>query len=136
MSLASTISRLSRTANRIADKFGTDEVFVLARRRAADGRGATVKAYAPTTRAPFRCFYSVLDSAPEKLEVIRAERRAPVLFRRFVLRSDAAVTHENRLRLVARGDVPQIEMEIVRVAPLSGLLVEVIAVEELKAGAQ
>ena len=132
-SLGLLLNRLAATTNRIVARFGTDDFLVLRASKTGNGRGGTKKEFEPTTEEPHGCFYSVYDAGPKEQEEVRAARRAPVIFRRFVCQTGVDVTHADRLRLVARADVPEIDLEIVRVAPLSGVLLEVITVEELKA---
>lgn len=127
------LAQLAPVADALAAQFGTDTFFVLRAAATQNGRGSTVKTYQPTTAAALPCFCAVLPAQAEALEEQRANQRRPVVFRRFVVGRTVNVQHDDRLRLVARGSVPQIDMEIVRVAPLSGLYQEVITVAEAPA---
>lgn len=135
-SLAATLNRLgSRTVPRLTEKLGTDSLFVLrAASPTSDGRGGARKAYTPTTDEAIPCFYAVITSPrDEQLERIIAERKVPLVFRRFVCAAATDVTPRDRLTLVARGAVAEVVgMEIVRAAPISGVLMEIVTVEEQK----
>ncbi len=128
-SLANTLGRLAQTAAKTIDKLGTDSFFVLRETATPNNRGATVKSFAATTTNPIPCFYAVVSRNPESLEEEFGQQRKPVVFRRFVCAATVDVKTKDRLRLVARDTVPQIDMEILRVEPLSGVLIAIITAE-------
>jgi hypothetical protein len=133
--LGNILTRLEPTMGRLTGQFGTDDFFVL--RHAApvsDQRGGTRKSYEATTEEALRCFCTVIQAHGGELEKIVAARKVPVVIRRFVCAATVDVNTQDRLKLVARGEVPEItDMEVVRAVPLSGVLMEVIAIEERKA---
>lgn len=128
-SLANTLARLAKTTALLTDKLGTDSFFVLRETATPNGRGATIKSFAQTTPQPVPCFYAVVSRNPEAIEEEFGQQRKPVVFRRFVCAATVDVKTKDRLRLVARDSVPQIDMEILRVAPLSGVVLEIITAE-------
>lgn len=132
-SLAKTLLNLAQTTTRLIDRQATDSCFVLRATKTPDGRGQTVKTYAATTTTALPCFYAVLSGTAAEMEAERVAQKRPVVYRRLVLAAAVDVTPKDRLRLVARGDVPQLDLEIVRVAALSGVMKEVIVVEEVAA---
>jgi hypothetical protein len=133
MSFANLMNRMSTLAENLTEKIGTDSFFVLRATKTLDGKGGSTKPLTATTAAAIPCFYNVLPSSHEKLEEVSAAQRKPVIFRRFVCKASADVRHNDTLRLVARGEVGQIDMQIVKVAPLTGVMLEIITVEETPA---
>jgi hypothetical protein len=131
--LGKLLTRLAATTNRIVERFGTDEFFVLREQVTKDNRGSSRKSYGPTTPSPFGCFVAVLPDTAQGLAEMRAAQRRPVVFRRFVIQTTVGVKHDDRLRLVARGDSPEVDVSVVKVTPLSGLMQEVITAEEIGA---
>lgn len=106
-------------------------MFVLRATETEDGRGGVVRQLSATTAAPYPCSYSVMPISAKALEEQRASGSKPVIYRRFISASDVDVLYTDRLRLVAFGDVPQIDMVIVKIAPLSGVAKEIITIEEI-----
>ena len=126
------MTRLSGTVERLTGKIGTDEFFVLREGApVSNGRGGTTKGVPEaTTEEPIPCFYAIVPPMTPLMQKLVAERKVALVFRRFVCGASVGVTTEDRLRLVAREPVPEIEMEVIRATPISGLVMEIITVEE------
>lgn len=123
---------LGKIATQQIENKGTDDIFLLAPSKTSNQKGGTLKTYAATTAQPFPCFYEEFSPSGPAIEALKAEKRVPLLFRRFTLSAQIEVTTEMRMRLVARAPVPEIEMEIIHAAPGNGIVRRVITVEELK----
>lgn len=61
---------------------------------------------------------------------MRGTQRRPGKFHAFYFRSDVDVKESDKVRRVAARGLSQVDMEIIRVTPQIGLLLEVIAYEE------
>lgn len=133
--LGKVLDRLAPAMGKVTDKIGTDAFFVLrAGTAVSDGRGGTKKSYQPTTSAELSCFHSVIQAHGADLERIVAERKVALVFRRLVCAASVNATTKDRIKLVARGAVPELpDLEIVRSVLLSGVLREIVVVEEQKA---
>lgn len=129
-SLATILSSLQKTTNRLVDNMATDAAFVLRRTLSSNNKGGKVGSFAATTQVAYSCFYQPLSEAAAQRRNLRATQDKAGVFYEFIFRSDVDVKATDRLQLVAARGVAQKELPIITVIDQIGIGRTVIVFEE------